>query len=250
MQELISEYGYLAIFVGTFFEGETILVLGGVAAKLGLLEIEWVILSAFFGSTLGDQIWYYLGYNYGHWMLNRFKGWRGPMERAFALLNKYDTTFILSFRFIYGVRTVSSVVIGMAKVLPRRFIPLNVLAAGIWALAIAYLGYSLGHAFEMFVEEFHTYSEYVLGGLIGVCVLIWVWHTISRSRQSRGIVVEEHPGGLPEFHHVPASDEDGRDDDPPCAADHKPEEKPMETVGAQTSTGVSRRPPHSVHEPS
>jgi membrane protein DedA with SNARE-associated domain len=245
MQKLISEYGYLAIFVGTFFEGETILVLAGVAAQLGYLDIQWVIVSAFFGSTLGDQVWYYLGYRYGHWVLNRFKGWRGPMERAFALLNKYDTTFILSFRFIYGVRTVSSVVIGMAKVPPQRFIPLNVLAAFIWAVAVAYLGYSLGHAFELFLDEFHTYAEYVLGSLIGVCVVIWIAHTIIRSRQSRGIVVEEHPGGLPEFRHVPTADEPGRDDGPPDGPD-----KPVETVGAQTSTGVSRRPPHSVHDPS
>lgn len=245
MKELIAEYGYWAIFVGTFFEGETILVLGGVAAKLGYLEIEWVIVAAFVGSTLGDQLWYFLGYRYGHWVLSRFKSWAGPMERAFRLLNKYDTTFILSFRFIYGVRTVSSVVIGMAKVPPQRFIPLNIIAAAIWAVVVAYLGFSLGHAFELFMEELHTYGEYILGGLIGVGALVWLWHTFRRKKASRDIVVEEHPGAPPEFRHVPHPD-----DDPPPPPGTEGGAKPVEPAEAQTSTGVSRRPPHSVQDPS
>lgn len=247
MQELISEYGYWAVFVGTFFEGETILVLGGVAAKLGYLDYWTVVLAAFIGSTLGDQLWYYLGYRYGHWVLVRFPGWRAPMERAFRLLNKYDTWFILSFRFIYGIRTVSSVVIGMAKVPPRRFIPLNIIAAAIWAPVVAYLGYAFGHAIELFLEEFHQYANYVLGGLIGLAVLVWIVHTIHRSRKSREVVVEEKPDGLPEFHHIHVDESDKSMD--PTSEPAAPARREPAAV-SQVSTGVSARAPHSAQEPS
>ncbi|MBM3486868.1 MAG: DedA family protein [Alphaproteobacteria bacterium] len=246
LQELISEYGYWAVFVGTFFEGETILVLGGVAAKLGYLDYWTVVLAAFVGSTLGDQLWYFLGYRYGHWVLVRLPGWRAPMDRAFRLLNKYDTWFILSFRFIYGIRTVSSVVIGMAKVPPRRFIPLNIVAAAIWASVVAYLGYAFGHAIELFLEEFHQYANYVLGGLIGIAILVWIVHTIRRSRQSRAVVVEENPGGPPAFHHIDAAATERKPDSAPEAA--APARR--EPAGSQVSTGVSARAPHSAQEPS
>lgn len=43
LDTVISEYGYLAILVGTFLEGVTILVLGAVAARFGYLELPWLM---------------------------------------------------------------------------------------------------------------------------------------------------------------------------------------------------------------
>ncbi|MBK5101143.1 MAG: hypothetical protein JJE15_09160 [Desulfobacteraceae bacterium] len=42
LESLIDTYGYLAILVGTFFEGETILILGGLAAYREYLGLPWV----------------------------------------------------------------------------------------------------------------------------------------------------------------------------------------------------------------
>lgn len=39
-EQLIADYGYLAILIGTFLEGETILALGGLAARMGHLELR------------------------------------------------------------------------------------------------------------------------------------------------------------------------------------------------------------------
>ena len=61
LTSLIEDYGYLALLIGTFLEGETILVLAGFAAQRGHLEIEWVIVVAFIGSFSGDQLFFYIG---------------------------------------------------------------------------------------------------------------------------------------------------------------------------------------------
>ena len=61
IQTLIQNYGYWAVFVGTFIEGETILLLGGFAAHRGYLALPWVIVAAFFGSLCGDQLFFFLG---------------------------------------------------------------------------------------------------------------------------------------------------------------------------------------------
>ena len=56
LQQLITDYGYLAILMGTFLEGETILILGGFASHRGYLELPWVVVSAFIGTLAGDQL--------------------------------------------------------------------------------------------------------------------------------------------------------------------------------------------------
>ena len=48
LESIVDTYGYLAVLLGTFLEGETILVLGGFAAHRGYLALPWVIVAAFF----------------------------------------------------------------------------------------------------------------------------------------------------------------------------------------------------------
>ncbi len=49
------------------------------------------------------------------------------------LLERHPTGFILAFRFLYGMRTISPVIIGLSGVPFRKFLLLNAIAAGIWA---------------------------------------------------------------------------------------------------------------------
>ena len=61
MNHLVREFGYLAVFIGTFLEGETILVVAGFAAYEAYLELPLVIVTAFFGSLFGDQLYFFIG---------------------------------------------------------------------------------------------------------------------------------------------------------------------------------------------
>ena len=54
IESFIETYGYAAILIGTFLEGETILVLGGFAAHRGYLSLPWVIVAAFAGTLSGE----------------------------------------------------------------------------------------------------------------------------------------------------------------------------------------------------
>ena len=58
MEYWINTYGYAAVFIGCFFEGETILVLGAFAAHRGYLSLAGVCFAAFMGTFLGDQLYY------------------------------------------------------------------------------------------------------------------------------------------------------------------------------------------------
>lgn len=71
METFLQTYGYWAILIGTFLEGETILVLGGLAAHMGYMDLSGVILSAFTGSLCGYQLFFFLGRRYSAFLLNR-----------------------------------------------------------------------------------------------------------------------------------------------------------------------------------
>ena len=101
-------YSYLIIFGWTFVEGETIVLIAAFMAAQGLLDPLLLLVVSGFGSYLGDQCYFWLGRHYGVRLLKRFPSWRPGVENALSWLERYDVWFILSFRFIYGVRNFSS----------------------------------------------------------------------------------------------------------------------------------------------
>jgi membrane protein DedA with SNARE-associated domain len=146
LQAIIEHYGYVAIGIGTFAEGETILVLGGFAAHRGFLELPWVIVSAFIGSLAGDQLFFFLGRFRGQAILAKHPVWQIRAAHAQRLLDRYRIPVILGFRFMYGLRTVTPFVLGMGRVPTIEFVVLNVIAALVWAAAVATAGYLFGGA--------------------------------------------------------------------------------------------------------
>ena len=69
---LLQKFGYLAVLVGTFLEGETILVLAGFFAERGYLRLPLVIVCAFSGAYVGHVFWFWLGRSQGVKLLDRF----------------------------------------------------------------------------------------------------------------------------------------------------------------------------------
>lgn len=57
--QILQDYGYPAVFLGTLHEGETIMLLGGLAAHPGYLSLDWVIACGFCGTLIGDQLYFF-----------------------------------------------------------------------------------------------------------------------------------------------------------------------------------------------
>jgi membrane protein DedA with SNARE-associated domain len=167
--EWLSQYGYLAILVITFLEGESIVILAGIAAYQGILSLEWVIASAVVGSFCGDQFYYTIGRRYGAPLLKRWPTLEGKIAWAFRLVRKHEIPFILSFRFIYGVRNVSPFVIAMAGVPRVKFMSLNFIAAVLWALAFSLGGYYFGKALEELLGE-HQYTALIVLAVLAIVI--------------------------------------------------------------------------------
>ncbi|CAG9000119.1 MAG: Inner membrane protein YohD [Candidatus Celerinatantimonas neptuna] len=159
-QEIIAHYGYLAIIVGTFFEGETILVLAGFLAHQGYLGLPEVMGAAFIGTLFGDQLYYYIGRIKGVSFIASRPRWRLKSRRIFRLLKRHQVLLILGFRFLYGIRTVTPFVLGSAGVRPKLYVPLNILGAAIWAIGVGLLGFWFGKAVQLFLVQLHHYEKW------------------------------------------------------------------------------------------
>lgn len=183
LQSLVETYGYAAIFVGTFLEGETIVVLAGFLAHRGYLVLEWVIASAFIGTYIGDQLFFYIGRWRGGKILEKRPHWQLRSKRVFDMLHRHQILVILGFRFLYGLRTVTPFLIGMSGVHPLRYLILNGLGAIIWAIAIGILGYLLGETLELILEHVKRYELLILGGIIGLAAAYWIYRWVKEQRQ-------------------------------------------------------------------
>ena len=199
LETLVNTYGYLALLVGTFLEGETVLVLGGMAAQRGFLYLPWVILVAFAGSFCGDQLFFFLGRRHSDFILNRRPAWKDRTEQARTLLHRYQTPVILGFRFLYGLRSIIPFAIGLSGVPLRRFFFLNMAGALVWAAVVGTGGYLFGHGLELVLGDLKRYEHLVLGGVAVAGFLVWVFYRFRRRRMARQKRSSDHKtGDLPQ----------------------------------------------------
>lgn len=185
LEYFIQHYGYLAILIGTFIEGETIVVLGGLAAHLGYLDLYLVMASAFAGSFFGDQLYFYVGRRYGPRIIAKRLSWQVNAEKVYKLLRRHQDILILTFRFYYGLRNVTPFAIGASQVSRLRYFTLNLIGAVIWAITLGWLGYLFGEAFRLFLDDFHQKGLFVLGALVVVGMVIWFVNLMRARRRAR-----------------------------------------------------------------
>ena len=153
IETFIARYGLLTIFLGAGIEGEAVVVTGGVFAQRGLISLYGAMIAATLGSTLIDQCWFWAGRYFRDRRWIRRARDKPAFARAQTWLERYPTAFILGFRFIYGMRTVSPIAIGLSNIAARRFVPLNLLAAAIWAPVFTFLGFRLGKSAAPLIDR-------------------------------------------------------------------------------------------------
>lgn len=192
-EALIRTYGYFALFVGTFLEGETILIIAAVLAHRGYLHAPLVVLIAMLGSIGGDQFAFHLGRSRGKALIARWPRWQARIARARTIFDRHQVLVMLGFRFLYGLRNVTPIVIGMSGVSYRTFLPLNVLGAAVWAGTFTAAGWAFGVAMQGILEDMRKYELWILAGLLVVGSVVVAWRGFRRWRLR--IAAEKGAGG-------------------------------------------------------
>jgi membrane-associated protein len=156
-------------FVGLVAPGETAVVLGGVVAAQGEVDLVVIVLLAWAAAALGDLASFTLGRRMGR----RFLIARGPrlgvtpprLERLERFFDRHGGKAILLGRFIGVVRAVGPFLAGSSGMRLRAFVPWSVLGTAVWTATFTLAGYA-------FHESFTSASEQLTHGLLGVAALV------------------------------------------------------------------------------
>ncbi|EGM9064438.1 DedA family protein [Salmonella enterica] len=171
---LITHYGYAALVIGSMAEGETVTLLGGVAAHQGLLKFPLVAAAVALGGMMGDQLLYLLGRCYGGKILRRFLRYHTKIRHAQKMIQRHPYLFVIGTRFMYGFRVVGPLLIGASRLPPKIFMPLNILGALVWALLFTTLGYLGGEVIAPWLHDLDQHFKHGVWLILAVVLVVGV----------------------------------------------------------------------------
>jgi membrane-associated protein len=155
------------LFFGFFLPGDSLLVTAGILAAAGILDIQWLIISATAAAIAGDQTGYVIGRRAGQALVKRYAKFRPHLDRAHAFYEAYGSKTIVLARFVPIVRTFVPAVAGAAGMNYRRFVTYNIAGGVFWVFSTSLLGYGLGRS----IPSIDRYLHYVIAVVIFLSIL-------------------------------------------------------------------------------
>jgi membrane-associated protein len=193
---LFQQYGtavytilFLVIFIETglviwpFLPGDSLLFTAGLFARLGYLDMTFLVLLLLTAAILGDNSNYWIGRLVGSRVIGmKMRGkqviQQKYIDKTHAFYGKYGVTTIILARFVPIVRTFAPFVAGIAKMDYRKFLPFDILGGAIWILSLTFAGYLLGH-----IEWIRKNIELVAIGIILISILPILISVITAKRK-------------------------------------------------------------------
>jgi membrane protein DedA with SNARE-associated domain len=182
---LLQKFGYLAVFIGTFLEGETILVMAGFFAERGYLQIFIVMLVAGLGAYCGHVFWFWLGRTQGVRLLERFPKMKKHFGKGIRMFERYGAPAIFITQWLYGLRVTCAVIIGISRISVFKFLIYEAATCLVWAAVVGALGYFFGRAVERLLGRAAHIEKWGLLVLVIVGLAIWGYHQWKDRRESQ-----------------------------------------------------------------
>jgi membrane protein DedA with SNARE-associated domain len=130
---LLRKYGYIILFAWGMLEGEAGLIMAGLLSHTGDMNLYIAIFVAGLGGFAGDQVYFYIGRFNKDYVYKKFKGQRRKFAFAHLLLKKHGWPIIFMQRYMYGMRTIIPISIGLTRYDARMFAFINLISAWCWA---------------------------------------------------------------------------------------------------------------------
>lgn len=193
VRQFVTDYGYLAVFLGIFFEdfglptpGETMLITGAVLASHGSLNIYWLLPIAWAGAVIGDSIGYLIGVKGGHKLVTRYGSRIGVtderLQKVAAFFQRYGDIVVVFARFFLILRQFNGIVAGTLDMPWPRFLIYNAIGAALWVGFWGGATYWVGRRFFEYLHSFGWSGRLILA-LIALAVvaliaqLWWYWRS-------------------------------------------------------------------------
>lgn len=164
METFLEQYGYVALLVGTFFEGETAILVASALIHQGIFDALPTVIVGFAGSFISDWIYYLIGRLNGKYFLDRRPKLAAKVEPVRSLFRRHQTQILLTYRFLYGFRVIVPIVIGMSNIRPIHFLFYSVAGGLAWATIVSTAGYFVGRFLDLKTSVFEENILFIVLG--------------------------------------------------------------------------------------
>lgn len=164
MEEFLDQYGYIALMVGTFFEGETAILVAASLIYQGLFEIPSTVFFGFAGSFVSDWLYFIIGKANGKYFVSRRPKLQEKLFPVQRFFEKHHMQVLLTYRFLYGFRVLIPLMIGMSTISPKKFLLFSVASGLLWAGIVSSLGYLIGRFLDLETSVFEQNIGYIIAG--------------------------------------------------------------------------------------
>lgn len=144
MHAWIEHWGYTAVLLGTFIEGEMVLLVAGALAHRHALALPWVMAMGCIGSVAWSQLWFRAGRFAGYGLIARRPKLFAQLARVQHALRRYAGGYLLVSRFVAGMGTATPAIFGASGFGARRFTLFDTVGAAAWSAAVSCGGYGVG----------------------------------------------------------------------------------------------------------
>ncbi|WP_024955588.1 DedA family protein [Sulfurospirillum arcachonense] len=180
--ELIKEHGYIILFIWSILEGEMGLIMGGLLSHTGDMSLPIAIFVAGLGGFAGDQIYFYIGRFNKKSIHKKMRKQRRKFAVAHILLKNHGWPIIFFQRYMYGLRTIIPISIGVTRYSAKKFAFINLLSAWVWAAITITPAYILGEKILEVLDYAHEHWYYAIPVAIIFAGSIWyTFHTIEKN---------------------------------------------------------------------
>ncbi|MCX7738917.1 MAG: DedA family protein [Hydrogenothermaceae bacterium] len=186
LEQFMRDYGYLAVFIGTFLEGEIFLLVAGFFVKHEFLQLIPTLIFSILGALFHELIYFFLGRWKGRAFLLGNRYTKRRYRKAKKLIDRYGVFSLFIIRFLYGMRIVPMMLFGATGFSFYKFLFFNMISLVIWAVIFLSIGYGFGHAAEVaFGRLKDVYFIFGIGVIILGLVVYVVYHLKSKKAVGR-----------------------------------------------------------------
>jgi len=167
MEELIRDWGYLALFAYSFGGGFVGLVFAGVLSYAGDLNLYISMLVAGTANFLGDQFLFFLARKNKQYAKDMMSKYGRKIALAHLMMRRYGSFVVFIQKYIYGIKTLIPLAMGLTKYSSIKFTIFNILATAVWVSVVGYASYTAGEYILSTADEF----KYIGLGIVAVILL-------------------------------------------------------------------------------
>ena len=140
----LTTYGYIGLFLYSLGGGFVALVGAGVLSYMGKMDLATSMGVAFVANALGDVMLFYMARYQKSMMMDGIKKHRRKLALSHIMMKKYGSWIILIQKYVYGIKTLIPIAIGLTKYDFKKFTILNIASSAIWTLSVGFGSYYSG----------------------------------------------------------------------------------------------------------